>query len=192
MKNLIIILSLFFVANNTILAQDTKETSKTEVKNMVYTCPMHPDEKSAVEGGCSKCGMKMVKTSVAKHDAAIKGSQTKRKVSAKYVCTMDGATSDKPGKCPKCGMNMQQENVKKPMYACPMHPNEISAIEGGCNTCGMKMVKTSVSKHDASIKSSQTKRKVSVKYVCTMDGATSDKPGKCPKCGMDMTAKDHH
>jgi hypothetical protein len=24
------------------------------------------------------------------------------------------------------------------------------------------------------------------KYVCSMDGYTSDKPGKCPKCGMDL------
>jgi len=26
-------------------------------------------------------------------------------------------------------------------------------------------------------------------YVCTMDGFTSDKPGKCPKCGMDLVEK---
>lgn len=73
-----------------------------------------------------------------------------------------------------------------------MHPNEVSATEGGCSKCGMKMVKTSVAKHDTAIKSSQTKRKTETKYVCTMDSATSDKPGKCPKCGMKMTKKEHH
>ncbi len=26
-------------------------------------------------------------------------------------------------------------------------------------------------------------------YVCSMDGYTSDKPGKCPKCGMDLEEK---
>lgn len=26
-------------------------------------------------------------------------------------------------------------------------------------------------------------------YVCPMDGYTSDKPGKCPKCGMDLVEK---
>ncbi len=26
-------------------------------------------------------------------------------------------------------------------------------------------------------------------YVCPMDGTTSDKPGKCPKCGMDLVEK---
>jgi transcription initiation factor IIE alpha subunit len=68
-----------------------------------------------------------------------------------------------------------------------MHPNEMSAKEGECSKCGMKMVKTSVRKHDPSVKGSQTKTKVVMKYVCTMDGATSDKPGKCPKCGMKLT-----
>jgi len=27
------------------------------------------------------------------------------------------------------------------------------------------------------------------KYACPMGCATSDKPGKCPKCGMTMTEK---
>ena len=108
MKNLIIALSLFFVANTTVLAQDKKETSKKEVQKTMYVCPMHPNEVSTTEGGCSKCGMKMVKTSVRKHDPSAKGSQTKTKVVTKYVCTMDGGTSDKPGKCPKCGMKLTE------------------------------------------------------------------------------------
>ena len=31
--------------------------------------------------------------------------------------------------------------------------------------------------------------KVSRKYACPMKCAESDKPGKCPKCGMNMTEK---
>ena len=114
MKNLIIALSLFFVANTTVFAQEKKETSKKEAQKTMYVCPIHPKEVSTTEGGCSKCGMKMVKTSVSKHDSSIKGSQTKTEVVTKYVCTMDGATSNKPGKCPKCGMEMtKQESNKK-------------------------------------------------------------------------------
>ena len=113
MKNIIIALSLFFVANTTVLAQDKKETSKKEVQKTMYGCPMHPNEVSTTGGGCSKCGMKMVKKSVSKHDSSIKGSQTKTKVVTKYVCTMDGATSDKPGKCPKCGMEMTKKENNK-------------------------------------------------------------------------------
>ncbi len=28
-----------------------------------------------------------------------------------------------------------------------------------------------------------------ITYVCPMDGYTSDKPGKCPNCGMDLVEK---
>jgi rubrerythrin len=33
------------------------------------------------------------------------------------------------------------------------------------------------------------KTAVAKSYVCPMDGFTSDKPGKCPKCGMDLVEK---
>ena len=52
---------------------------------------------------------------------------------------------------------------------------------------------TPVMKH----KARKAKKKVADKkmapmaetYICTMDGYTSDKPGKCPKCGMDLVEK---
>jgi transcription initiation factor IIE alpha subunit len=110
MKNLIIALSVFFTAITSLSAQTA---TKKEVQKTMYVCPMHPNEVSTKEGRCSKCEMKMVKTLVSKHDPSIKGSQTKTKVVKKYVCTMDGATSNKPGKCPKCGMNMKEMNDQK-------------------------------------------------------------------------------
>ena len=110
MKNLIIVLSVFLTAITSISAQTA---TKKEAQKTMYVCPMHPKEMSAKEGECSKCGMKLVKTSVWKHDPSIKGSQTKTKSVTKYVCTMDGATSDKPGKCPKCGMDMKEMNEQK-------------------------------------------------------------------------------
>jgi hypothetical protein len=113
MKNLIIVLSLFFVANTTVLAQVKKDTSKKEVQKTMYACPMHPEEMSPIEGKCSKCEMKLVKTIVRKHNPAVKGSQSSNKVVTKYVCAMDGTTSDKPGKCSKCGMEMTEMKDKE-------------------------------------------------------------------------------
>lgn len=188
MKNLFIALCLFFAANTAILAQQTKDTSKNEVNTTVYSCPMHPNEVSSTEGDCSKCGMKMVKTTERKYNHAVKGSQASSDVVTKYVCTMDGTTSDTSGKCPKCGMDMVQKEVQKTTYTCPMHPEEVSLIEGGCSKCGMKMVKTR--KYNHAVKGSQASSEIVTKYVCTMDGATSDKPGNCPKCGMEMTKKE--
>ena len=75
-----------------------------------------------------------------------------------------------------------QKETHKEMYACPMHPKEMSSKEGECSKCGMKLVKTL--KHDTSGKGKKTE--VVSKYVCKMDGTTADKPGKCSKCGMKM------
>lgn len=75
-----------------------------------------------------------------------------------------------------------QKETHKEMYACPMHPKEMSSKEGECSKCGMKLVKTL--KHDTSGKGKKTE--VVAKYVCKMDGTTADKPGKCSKCGMKM------
>ena len=44
---------------------------------------------------------------------ATKGSQPQSKIVTKYVCPMDGSTSDVPGKCPKCGMAMTQQEEHK-------------------------------------------------------------------------------
>jgi hypothetical protein len=190
MKNLIIVLSVFLAVSTVASAQNITKSSKKEVQKTTYSCPMHPEEVSLTEGGCSKCGMKMIKTTERKYNHAVKGSQASSEVVTKYVCTMDGATSDEPGKCPKCGMDMVKKEVQKATYTCPMHPDEVSLEQGKCSKCGMEMVKITKRKYSPAIKGSQTSRKVVTKYVCKMDGETSDKPGKCPKCGMEMTKKE--
>lgn len=109
MKNLIIVLSVFLTVITVASAQTaTKKETKT-----TYTCSMHPKEMSMKEGECSKCGMKLVKTTELKHNSAVKGSQTSALVKSKYICTMDGTTSDKAGKCSKCGMEMTKAKDKK-------------------------------------------------------------------------------
>jgi len=187
MKNLIIILSVFLAANTVVLAQ---ANLKNEIQKTTYACPMHPKEVSLKEGECSKCGMKLVKTTKLKHNPAVKGSQVSKVVEAKYVCAMDGTTSDKPCNCPKCGMEMTKQEAQKATYACPMHPDEMSMKEGECSKCGMKLVKTTERKYNPAVKGSQSSSKVVTKYVCSMDGTTSDKPGNCSKCGMKMTPKE--
>ena len=41
--------------------------------------------------------------------------------SAKYVCPMGCASSDKPGKCPKCGMDMVQQKGATTKPAAHQH-----------------------------------------------------------------------
>ncbi len=103
MKKLIIVLSVFLAAHTVGFAQAKTETSKKEeIKKTIYTCSMHPEVVSDMEGKCPKCGMELVK-----------GSQAKMNKEKVYVCTMcKGVSSKTPGKCPKCGMEMTLKEEK--------------------------------------------------------------------------------
>jgi uncharacterized protein with PIN domain len=139
MKKITIVLSVFLAVISGVSAQNAPKPSQKEVQKTMYNCPMHPKEMSDKEGKCSKCGMTMVKTTEAKYDNTVKGSQASKKMTTKYICKMDGSTSDKAGKCPKCGMAMTKNEAQKMAYACPMHPKEMSDKAGKCPKCGMTM-----------------------------------------------------
>lgn len=113
MKKLIIVLSVFLAVSTGASAQTVTKPSKEKAQKNTYSCPMHPDEVSLEKEKCSKCGMVLIKTTKLKHNPAIKGSQTSSEVVTKYVCKMDGQTSDKAGNCPKCGMKMTKMEEKK-------------------------------------------------------------------------------
>lgn len=106
-----------------------------------------------------------------------------------YTCPMhQEIVSSKPGDCPKCGMTL----VKKTVAAKPI-PTESKTKSGET-----KINKAKVADKTNVIKSSvQPEKKVLTQahttYTCPMHPeVVSDKPGKCPKCGMELVEKEDH
>jgi multidrug efflux pump subunit AcrA (membrane-fusion protein)/rubrerythrin len=127
----------------------------------------------------------------------------------KYICPMPEHISieyDHPGKCPLCGMVLVpvtsatlaklQPGGKLLYYTCPMpeHTEVHSDKPGKCPKCGMTLIPimqvAPITNATANLKPqpSAEASPSTVLYTCQMAShdVVSDKPGKCPKCEMDL------
>jgi RND family efflux transporter MFP subunit len=142
---------------------ETGQASSTnvEAEGVVYVCPM-PEHVSITydhPGNCPICGMTLVPVT----PSELKRLQPGGKV-LYYTCPMPEHSSvheDKPGKCPICGMTLI------PVMGAPDMPTNSAAV----NTNSI----------------SGTKPAAKQLYTCPMHPEViSDKPGQCPKCGMNL------
>jgi Cu(I)/Ag(I) efflux system membrane fusion protein len=88
----------------------------------------------------------------------------------------------------------EAKGAETALYHCPMHPTYTSNQPGECPICGMTLVlvsdtgKTTAvvdSSTESALPPSQTTK--AIQYTCPMHPEViSDKPGKCPKCGMNL------
>jgi membrane fusion protein, copper/silver efflux system len=129
-------------------------------------------------------------------------------VAVKYICPMPEHVSieyDHPGKCAICGMTLVpvslailqklQPGGKLLYYTCPMpeHGDVRQDKPGKCPKCGMTLIPImeppplqNVSTNQLTPNSGVTSATL---YTCPMASdadVVSDKPGKCPKCQMDL------
>ena len=85
-----------------------------------------------------------------------------------WTCAMHGGDFAKPGKCPLCGMELVKMKNAVRSEGRPVG----GAVSG--TAAAMKALKTG---------------KKDQRYTCPMDGGDFDKPGKCPKCKMNLVEK---
>lgn len=88
-------------------------------QDVIYACPMHPEITANEPGKCSICGMFLVAQQA--HDDG----------HGDLHHAYDAEVEQAPG-------DELDENI---IYACPMHPEEISDEPGKCSICGMFLVK---------------------------------------------------
>ena len=127
----------------------------------------------------------------------------------KYICPMPEHVSieyDHPGKCPICGMTLVpvsgaalkklQPGGKLLYYTCPMpeHSDVHSDKPGKCPKCGMTLIPVMeppppVNGSPNQATASKAQALPATLYTCPMPShadVVSEKPGKCPKCEMDL------
>ncbi len=138
-----------------------------------YHCPMHPTYIANQPGECPICGMSLV---------PVKGQPAERKT---------------PSKADDKTKTMKDSSATMQKYTCPMHPEVISDKPGQCPKCGMDLIAATHSSHDSTrsepkVRTDTTGRKKAAEgyYTCPMHPeVVSDKPGRCPKCGMFLEYK---
>jgi len=137
--------------------------------------------------------------------AAVAASATAQTNVVRYICPMPEHVAieyDHPGKCPLCGMTLvpvssaalarMQPGGKLLYYTCPMpeHSDVHESKPGKCPKCSMTLIPVMEQpKPEETGKEADAMVMPAKLYTCPMASdaeVVSDKPGKCPKCEMDL------
>jgi RND family efflux transporter MFP subunit len=143
------------------------------------------------------------------HEGTNAAAPSAQATTLKYICPMPEHVSiqyDHPGKCSICGMTLVpvtaadlqklQPGGQLLYYTCPMpeHSDVHSDKPGKCPKCAMTLIPVMQTRPPSNTATNQasaekTQALAATLYTCPMAShadVVSDKPGKCPKCEMEL------
>ena len=154
-----------------------------------YTCPMHPEIVRNAPGDCPKCGMTLVKKTVALKKPAPKPTATPKPKAVEKSKPAPAKTVQPKKTVTKKAAPVQKKTVeKKPVNTVSKPKIPVKKTE---SVQPKKAVapKTETNKNLEEV--SHQNHSEATTYTCPMHPQIiSDKPGKCPICGMNLVAKE--
>ncbi|MDG4652563.1 multicopper oxidase domain-containing protein [Chryseobacterium arthrosphaerae] len=110
-----------------------------------------------------------------------------------YTCPMHPeVVSSKPGECPKCNMTLVKKTAvtKSVVKPTPATEKKTKPVEAKINTSKTDSKKAERAGEPKKVNAAAQSESA---YTCPMHPEViSDKPGKCPKCGMELVEKENH
>ncbi|WP_228433470.1 multicopper oxidase domain-containing protein [Chryseobacterium arthrosphaerae] len=110
-----------------------------------------------------------------------------------YTCPMHPeVVSSKPGECPKCSMTLVKKTAvtKSVVKPTPATEKKTKPVEAKINTSKTDSKKAERAGEPKKVNAAAQSESA---YTCPMHPEViSDKPGKCPKCGMELVEKENH